>query len=67
MNLLHWVARIAGAIGVVASAIAFLSRLGGVWTVGGIQVGTLLQAGIAAMVLGCLAYVAVLVEGPNRA
>jgi hypothetical protein len=31
-----------------------------------LQVGTLLQAGIAAMVLGCLAYVARLAERPPR-
>jgi len=31
--------------------------------VGGFQVGTVLQAGMAAMILGCLAYLAVLVDG----
>jgi hypothetical protein len=61
-HLLRWVARIAGAIGVVLCAVSMLSRMGGVWMVGGFQVGTLLQAGIAGMVLGCLAYLAILVE-----
>lgn len=61
-NLLLWVARLSGSAGVLLSAIAMGTRLGGTWYLGSIAVGTLLQLGIAGMALGCLAYLAVLVE-----
>jgi hypothetical protein len=61
-NLLRWTGRIAGIVGVLLCAVSFFGRLGGVWTLGGFQVGTVLQGGIAAMVLGCLAYLALLVD-----
>jgi len=62
-NLLRWTGRSAGAIGVLVCAVSVVLRATGVWAVGGFQVGTLLQAGMAAMLLGCLAYLAVLVDG----
>jgi hypothetical protein len=64
-NLLRWIGRIAGTIGVLMCLGSFLSRFAGVWMVGGFQVGTLLQAGMAAMIVGCLAYLAYIVEGPR--
>ncbi|TMH31230.1 MAG: hypothetical protein E6H58_12595 [Betaproteobacteria bacterium] len=57
-----WAARIAGAAGVLLSLVAVVARLAGQFWIGGLQTGTLLQAGIAAMVAGCLAYVALLAE-----
>jgi hypothetical protein len=62
-NLLRWVARGAGIVGVLLCAASFVLRAAGVWLVGGFQVGTVLQAGMAGMILGCLAYLAVLVDG----
>lgn len=62
-NLLRWTARSAGVIGALLCLVSFVARLAGVWTIGGFQVGTVLQAGMAAMILGCLAYLAVLVDG----
>ena len=59
---LIWAARIAGIGGVAAIALAFVGRLSGAYWLGGIQVGTVLQAGMAAALVGCLAYLAVLVE-----
>jgi len=38
----------------------------GVYSLAGFQVGTLLLAGIGAMVLGCLAYAAVIAERGSR-
>ncbi len=61
-NLLRWVGRLAGIAGFALCAIAIVVRLSGSWTIGGFQVGTMLQAGTAAMVLGCLAYCATLAE-----
>jgi hypothetical protein len=62
-NLLRWTARGAGVVGVLLCAVSFLLRASGVWLVGGFQVGTVLQVGMAGMILGCLAYLAVLVDG----
>ena len=62
-NLLRWTGRSAGIIGVLLCAVSVVARVAGVWAVGGFQVGTVLQAGMAAMILGCLAYLVVLVDG----
>jgi hypothetical protein len=62
-KLLRWTARSAGVIGVLLCVVSFLLRAAGVWVVGVFQVGTVFQAGMAAMILGCLAYLAVLVDG----
>ena len=57
-----WVARIAGVVGVLLSVIAVIARLAGQYWLGGVQTGTLLQAGVAAMVAACLSYLALLAE-----
>jgi len=57
-----WTGRAAGIIGVVLCAVAVLTRLGGAFWLGGFQVGTLLQVGMAAMLLGCLALLASITE-----
>jgi hypothetical protein len=62
-NLLRWTARSAGIVGVLLCLVSFLSRAASVWLVGGFQVGTVLQVGMAGMILGCLAYLAILVDG----
>lgn len=54
---LGWIAGIGGML-LCAAGVAF--RVGGAYWVGGFQVGTLLQAGIAAMVFGCFCLLAVL-------
>ena len=61
-TLLLWAARIAGVLGVAAIAVAFAGRISGSYWIVGLQVGTVLQAGIAAAVVGCLAYLAAMVE-----
>ncbi|HUG78450.1 MAG TPA: hypothetical protein VML57_13300 [Burkholderiales bacterium] len=61
-TLLIWIARAAGIIGVAAMAIAAAARLSGAYWLGGFQTGTILQAGMAATLLACLAYVAALAE-----
>ena len=52
-NLLLLLGRAAGAIGILVCTIAVLTRLAGTYQVAGLWVGTLLQAGTAALVAGC--------------
>ncbi len=52
-NLLLTFGRVAGLAGAAVFALAIVARLLGVFWLGGFQVGTLLQAAIAAMVFGC--------------
>ncbi len=61
-HLLIWVGRIAGLVGLLAVGCAVILRASGAWYLGGLQLGTLLNAGIAAMVLGTYAYAASLAE-----
>ena len=63
--MLIWAARIAGVAGVAATVIAVAGRLGGSYWVAGFQVGTVLQAAMAAMLVACLAYLAALAERPR--
>jgi hypothetical protein len=65
-NLLLWIGRLGGIVGFAITVIAVAVRLKGTYMLGGFQIGTLLQAGIAAMVAGCLAYAAALAERPRR-
>ena len=65
-KLLLLVGRLAGLIGVTLCVCAFVGRLTGSWSLGGFQIGTVLQGGIAATVVGCLAYCANLAERSKR-
>jgi hypothetical protein len=56
---LGWIAGIGGVLLCLVSAVY---RLGGAYWIAGFQTGTLLQAGIAAMVFGCFCFLAVLVR-----
>lgn len=64
-TMLILIARLAGLAGVALCAVAFVVRLTGTWTIGSVQVGSALQAGMAGMLLGCLAYCAALAERPR--
>ena len=57
---LLWIGRLAGALGVLLCLIAIGARLTGAFWIAGFQAGTVLQAGMAAMLLGCLAHLVVL-------
>jgi len=63
--LLRWIGRLGGAAGIVLCAVAVLMRLRGVYNFAGFQVGTLLLGGIAAMLVGCLGYLAAIAERPR--
>lgn len=60
---LTWIGRLAGVAGVLVVGLAVVARLYGHYRLGGFEVGTILQAGIASMLAGCLGYVAALAEG----
>ncbi len=53
------IGRLSGLAGVLIVVFAFGARLGGFFFVGRFQIGTVLQAGIAIMLIGCVAYLEV--------
>lgn len=65
-NLMLWMARGAAFVGALLCAVAVLVRLSGAYTLGSFQIGTVLIAGMAAVLLACLGYLVVLVEGRTR-
>jgi len=62
-QLLRWTGRVAGLAGLLMCTAAVLVRASGSYIMANFQVGTILQAGMAAMILGCLAYLAAVVDG----
>ena len=64
-TLLLWIGRLGATAGIVICAVAVLGRLRGVYNLAGFQIGTLLLAGIAAMLVGCLGYLAAIAERPR--
>jgi membrane-anchored glycerophosphoryl diester phosphodiesterase (GDPDase) len=61
-GVLLWIGRLAGFLGTLLMIAAVLWRVSGRYFVGGFQIGTVLQAGIAMLILGCLVYLILLVE-----
>ena len=49
----------------IICAVAILARMRSVYNVANFQVGTLLLAGVAAMLVGCLGYLAAIAERPR--
>ena len=65
-NLLVWIGRLGGVLGLLLIAGAVLARFRGTYNLAGFQVGTLMLAGIALMIVGCLGYLAFLAERTGR-
>lgn len=65
-GMLLWLGRIAGVGGVLLCLVSAAVRLAGSYFLGGFQVGTLLQAGIALMTFACLCFLAVLVQSAGK-
>lgn len=65
-GVLLWIGRLAGILGVVLVVAAVLIRVSGRFFVGGFQLGTVLQAGMAMLLVAGLAYLIVLVECPRK-
>ena len=59
-DVLLWIGRAAGIVGVVVSVVAGVSRGMGAYVLGNFEAGTLLLVGMAAMIAGCLCFLAVL-------
>ena len=59
-KVLLGIGRVAGVAGAALSVLAGAARASGEFYLGGVQLATLLQAGMAAMILGCLCLLAVL-------
>jgi len=53
MRLFRGLGLLAGFLGVLLCVASAAVRLGGTYWLGGFQVGTLMQAGIAAVAVGC--------------
>jgi len=64
--MLLWIGRLGGIAGLILCAMAVLARMRSVYNVAGFQVGTLLLAGVAVMLIGCLGYLAAIAERPRR-
>jgi hypothetical protein len=64
-SLLRWVGRLAGLAGIVLCTWVY-KRVAGSYFAGGFQFGTLLQAGMAAILIGCLCLLIVLTNRPPR-
>ena len=62
MQILLWIGRLSGAVGVLLTAVSVGARLAGKYQLGSFQSLTLLDVGTAGMVMACLAYIAVLAE-----
>jgi hypothetical protein len=65
-KMLLWIGRLGGIAGLILCAMAVLARMRSVYNVAGFQVGTLLLAGVAVMLVGCLGYLAAIAERPRR-
>jgi hypothetical protein len=66
INLLVWVGRCAGGLGLLLGIAAVGSRAMGIWRIGDLQVGTLFLGSVAAMARGALAYAAASAERNPR-
>ncbi len=62
MNALHKLGWAAGLVGVAFCVASVAARAAGRFWIGGFQTGTLLLAGIAALVFGCFCFLAVLTQ-----
>ncbi len=65
-KLLLWLGRVAGIGGLVLCLVAAMLRLRGDFYLGTLQLVTLLQAGIAGIVIGCFLLLLVLIERAGR-
>ena len=64
--LLLWTGRLAGIVGLALSAWAVFTRLTGAYFSAGFQIGTILLAGMAGMLVACLCLLFVLTERSRR-
>lgn len=66
MKIVLRIGQLSGIVGALLCLAGTLVRLKGTYWIGGFQVGTFLQAGIAAMVFGCFCLLVVLVQETRK-
>lgn len=66
MGIILRMGQLSGIVGALLCIVSVLFRLKGDYWLGGYQVGTLLQAGIAAMILGCFSLLVVLAQEARK-
>ncbi len=59
-NLLLWLGRVAGVVGITVCVVAAGARLSGQYILAGFELGTLFQAGTSAMIAGCFCLLSVM-------
>ena len=64
--LLLWAGRIAGIVGLAITAWAAYLRLTGAYFAGGLQVGTILMAGMTGLLVACFCLLLLLTERSRR-
>lgn len=66
MGIILRLGQLSGIVGALLCLASVIFRLKGAYWLGSFQVGTLLQAGIAAMVFGCFCLLVVLVQQSQK-
>lgn len=66
MGIVLRLGQLSGIIGALLCVVSILFRLKGAYWIGGFQIGTLLQAGIAAMVFGCFCLLLILSKDARK-
>jgi hypothetical protein len=66
MGIVLRLGQLSGIVGAMLCLVSVLLRLKGYYWLGGFQLGTLLQVGIAAMVFGCFSLLFVLSQLPPQ-
>ena len=64
MGIVLRLGQLSGIVGALLCVVSVLFRLKGDYWLGGFQLGTLLQVGIAAMVFGCFSLLFILSQQP---
>ena len=65
-NVARWAGRIVGTVGLALCAVAIAARAAGMFVLGSLQVGTVFQGAMAALLIACVAYLAVIAERPGQ-
>lgn len=66
MTIILRLGQLSGIVGAVLCLVSILFRLKGAYWLGGFQIGTLLQAGTAAMVFACFCLLLVLSQSARK-
>ena len=64
-NLLLWMGRLAGAVGLTVCVLSIVLRVSGLYVFLGFELGTLFQAGTSGMIAGCFCLLALMKTGPE--